>query len=525
MKKTSKALMVGASLLALAGVANAATYELNMTGASAQFNYWNDVAHNWLESTATGAPGCAVGSTVQAVTVDGKKGYAKCTNGAGDIYIVRYSANASYDGITALQGTQDPSDPTDGLKCNGGSGTILRKYADDTVAPGSGGAGAGKIPNTAILCKPSNVGFSDVNAASFSQSSKGLKLGPLGKNTDAGYATPKDYMCGPESTRSQAGTTFVPIDANPSSPFVLTNSVDHLAVPFAFFVNKGVTWKKCGTAGSTVAQRNNNNFCQVNADCNTAGGETCQPTTIDNLTRLQAILLFSGTVTNWGQFGNYFDAKPVIACLRHAGSGTAATLDHAVMKGTWGKPLVTMQKNNLVSNHQNYDNAGLISGTSTSLNYIWFNNGAGDVKNCLDGKIYDDVKGATQAARSDLGIVGYMDADQPDAGNYVQVKYQGVKASRQAVRNGWYDYYTMQNIYYNPSDSVNTPTAVQTLIQNLISFAANPANIIDAVGISGVNEFNYWATKGELRFTKGSDTTYPVTKSAVANVIPGAQTP
>ena len=38
---------------------------------------------------------------------DKKHGYTKCTNSAGDTYILRYTSNASYDGITALQGTAD----------------------------------------------------------------------------------------------------------------------------------------------------------------------------------------------------------------------------------------------------------------------------------------------------------------------------------------------------------------------------------------------------------------------------------
>jgi ABC-type phosphate transport system substrate-binding protein len=268
----------------------------------------------------------------------------------------------------------------------------------------------------------------------------------------------------------------------------------------------------------------------TDADCGATAG-ACASQTIDNLSRLQAVLLFSGRVTNWGSFGGYFDAKPVILCLRHAGSGTHATLDNAVMKSTWGASLVSSAKNNYATNGntQTYNVAGLTSGTSTSLNYIWFNNGTGDMKNCLDGQIYDSVLGANQAGRSDLGIIGYMDADQPTpATNYVRVKFDGIDANRQAVRNGWYDYYTMQNIYYNTNDATNY-TPVSSLITNatygLIAFAQNPNNILNGIGISGVNESNYWATKGELRFTKSSDTAYPTTKSAVANTIPGAQQP
>jgi hypothetical protein len=366
------------------------------------------------------------------------------------------------------------------------------------------------------------VGASDVNASSLIQISKGAKLGPMGiPGTDDGAIAASDNVYGPASASGLSTKTFTAIDANASSPNVLTNNANHLAVPFAPWVNKGVTWKKC--AGDS-----NKSFCMSDADC--TGGDTCQSTTINNLTRLQMVLLFSGKVTNWGSFGSYFDAKPVILCLRHAGSGTHSTLDNAVMKTSWGGTLVNTAKTNYSTNGnvQTYNVAGLTSGTSTSLNYIWFNNGTPDMKTCLDGQIYDSALAANQAGRADLGIVGYMDADQANTADYVQVKFDGVDATRQAVRNGWYDYYTMQNIYYNASDATNF-TPVSTLITNntygLIAFAQNPANILNGIGISGVNESNYWATKGELRFTKGSDTSYPVTKSAVANTIPGAQQP
>jgi hypothetical protein len=169
--------------------------------------------------------------------------------------------------------------------------------------------------------------------------------------------------------------------------------------------------------------------------------------------------------------------------------------------------------------------AGLTSGTSTSLNYIWFNNGTGDMKNCLDGQIYDSVLGANQAGRSDLGIIGYMDADQPTpATNYVRIKFDGIDANRQAVRNGWYDYYTMINIYTNPNYFNNYPIGVGNL-GNLLTFIQDPANVPIGSVFTGVNESGFWAAKGELRFIKPSDIAYPIHKSSVANTIPGTQQP
>src|SRR6266567_2393032 len=154
MKRTTKTLVAGAALLACAGAAQAATYEINVTGASAQFNFWADQSKTFLKQTVAGAPNCTDAQITQALTADNKKGYAKCTNTAGDTYIIRYTSNASYDGITALQGTADVDSCSNGLsgadtaKCGTTAGaTICRKYADDTVSPD----GTGHIANASVV--------------------------------------------------------------------------------------------------------------------------------------------------------------------------------------------------------------------------------------------------------------------------------------------------------------------------------------------------------------------------------------
>jgi hypothetical protein len=99
-----------------------------------------------------------------------------------------------------------------------------------------------------------------------------------------------------------------------------------LIVPFGFFVNKGVTAKQCLPP---VATANQYEYCMTDADCGGAAG-SCVTDTINNITRLQAVNIFSGYASNWSDFGGYFTEQPITACLRHAGSGTHATLAYAV---------------------------------------------------------------------------------------------------------------------------------------------------------------------------------------------------
>jgi hypothetical protein len=74
----------------------------------------------------------------------------------------------------------------------------------------------------------------------------------------------------------------------------------------------------------------------------------------------------------------------------------------------------------------------------------------------------------------------------------------------------------MQNMYYNTNDSTNY-TPVAGVINNLITFAQNPANIPNGTGFSGANESAFWATKGEMRISKANDQTYPTTKAVPTN--------
>jgi ABC-type phosphate transport system substrate-binding protein len=97
-----------------------------------------------------------------------------------------------------------------------------------------------------------------------------------------------------------------------------------------------------------------------------------------------------------------------------------------------------------------------------------------------------------------IGAIGYADADQLEGtDNYPNVhalKYNGVEPRRTKVRNGEYDFYSNQWLYFN-----RTPTQLE---EALISYASNPANIPST-------KAKFWATADEMVFNKGDDRVYP----------------
>jgi ABC-type phosphate transport system substrate-binding protein len=192
----------------------------------------------------------------------------------------------------------------------------------------------------------------------------------------------------------------------------------------------------------------------------------CKRIPLDNISRIMAVNIFSGQAWYWTDFGAWYNADPIVACLRHAGSGTHATLDWAVMRSgakDWGWPLVTTE--------------------NAADPTVWFNDGSSDEMKCINTLI---------------GAIGYADADQLEGtDNYPNVhalKYNGVEPRRTKVRNGEYDFYSNQWLYFN-----RTPTQLE---EALISYASNPANIPST-------KAKFWATADEMVFNKGDDRVYP----------------
>lgn len=429
-KKLLKGIAVGSALMFLAGPAAADTVEVHLFGASAQYKFWTAAAPQFL-ADPTGA------NCVDAGGVDyyASKGYSDADfsnrdtgvaigqncQGTGDDIILSYTTYASYQGIRAVQGDVDDPD-----NCGNNAQRGVPDWSDkdsdgNSVSGGSpyiwGGSTGIAGSVDDLVCDDIDLGASDVAGETFGQTSTGQLLGPNGGG---------DYS----STVNAEDTTGL-------------SYCRPIIVPFAFF------------------------------------GDENLPT--DNMTRLMATAIFSGTVTNWNDFGYANQAMTV--CLRHAGSGTHATLDAGIMRGD--APLLTNEA--LPGSFQ--VNQGWVPVT-------YFNKGSSDMMRCIR-----DV-GA--------GAVGYADADKNGAaadgseGDYPTVKrltYMGADGTRLNVANGIYDFWSAQWLYY----LTNEETPVKTVIGKLCDYASDAANI-------PASKAGFWAAENEMQVQKLTDFSWPTRK-------------
>ncbi|MFZ4856668.1 MAG: substrate-binding domain-containing protein [Desulfuromonadaceae bacterium] len=458
MKKQIKvSLTISAALLAMSGIAQAAPAELNIYGASAQYLYWNANAKAFAESL-----GC---TATAPVNNGGKHGFVSATNCTSTL-VPQNAANANkrdldirYSGIASAEGPL----------------SVNRKAPlDATLATGCDIAAGGRLmyaSASSTICKPVHVGTSDVAGESLIQTSTGAKFGP----------SPTDRS----NPVKNNGPFSVTLPAKGISTAGLT-AANTVVVPFGFFVNNGVTARAC-TAGLIGS------YCTTDHECDSIfpgtladgvtllpGNGVCNPaaTPITNVSREQVGIIFSGYAANWKDLGDYFSDVPVVACLRHAGSGTHSAFDLTVMNGGWG----------------------MNTATAEAAGQIYFNQGSTDQVRCVNGSTATTPNGSLN------GAIGYADADQSvgvstsfDNQNVHAVAYNGVFPTRAAIRNGLYDFYTDAWIYTNP---LNTAT-VNALASSLITFAQDPANI-------PVSKKNYWATTAEMKFNRSADNGYPV---------------
>jgi len=440
-KTALKTFVAGSALLALTGTAAAENIYINMYGASAQYAYWQDASAAYLT-----ARGCT--NIQRSKTSDNKHGITMATCGDNTVYI-RYSSKSSYDGILALEGNNGSAYAT--AQCTSGYERLMLDPSVCTFT--SSDQTPGNCGTSPTQCVPVTLAASDVAGSSFQQKSSGNIKGPAGGGT-----------------YTLAQRTFTGV--NTTSPVALS-AQNPLIVPFGFFVNKGVQKQSAypeGTWGS-----------------------------IDNITRLMAVHIFSGKVSSWKDFGADYrvwngsaevTGNPINVCMRHAGSGTHATLDFAVVRGNgWGDSLSFMQSANR-----------------------YFNDGSSDMMNCINGGDWSGSGGVNWPA---YGAIGYADADQANLTNTVgPVKYQGETPSRASIRNGRYDFWTTQFLYYNPNDSVYL--ANKDLIDGLETFAGNPTNLTNLIP----SKANIWATKAEMKVKKTTDSTFPARTTATSPQLP-----
>ena len=420
-KKFFKNLIAGAAMLAIAGTASAATtYDINIYGASAQFTFWNTVASDWIKTQT----GCSTDTPTLAV-FDGNNKITHVTCTGGDTYNVRVSSKASFDGILALKGddSQATAGPT-AEKCSSGDagdpGAGTRAYYRKMVDE----ANCTGTACTALKCVRVLVGASDVAGASFKQSSSGNQHGTSGSS----------YISRSFSGISTTGLGY-------AKPFV---------VPFAFYVNTD------------------------NATLNTALN--------NNITRMMAVLLFSGQIDNWNELGSSFPNLHTTVCLRHAGSGTHSTLDFAVMEGNgWGNVPASAQNTSF--------NAAPLPAYDSSSPDLYFNDTTGDEQACL---------------HNNAGAIGYYDADKADFStkidktysNVKQLAYQGEYGSADSIKNGRYDFWTNEWAYKSTTLSGSQLTAVNSLLNYV-------------AGHIPTAELNFWVDQSGMTFEKDTDQAYP----------------
>ncbi len=455
MKKQLKVtLATGAALLAVAGIANAAPLQFNLVGASAQFDYWAGGSTPSAPKFLRDKLGCTAPDANLKVT--GKFAYIKGTGCNPALVPATYNNEIEFRitgqatvEATAINGTpsQYPSvvyisaDPT--LPCNDTHKRSFNK-GDNTLA-----------------CYTAHVGAMDLDASSVTQISSGQLYGPMG-----GGAVSFDHTGG----LNVAGMTH------------LNAGGDTFAVPFGLFVNNAVKARHCISSTPKAGD-----ICSADSDCGNAtpaaGDCNATSTTINNLSRLQVAMIFSGQTASWRDFGPAYDDIETVACLRHAGSGTAATFDNMVMTaGTtgWGATTATAE--------------------SSSAPVIYFNDTTDTELACINGNtVYPIVAGGGAA----IGAVGYADADKGISAttkgqeNLKKIKYNGMWPTADNIKNGTYDWYSIASFYTNPA---NTP-------QNVIA-----AQMLDYVqnGTIPATKAAYWAQTKDMVFKRGGDLGYPV---------------
>jgi hypothetical protein len=470
MKKQFTGALATAALLAIAGAASAAPYaipsgsvEINIYGASAQFGFWNAAARDMvMETVANGGFGCAdhlagIDSTGKTFGITVGR---NCASVAGNKdMIIRYSSKASYDGIYAVKGTLDTDSCGNAKQRRLADETVLDTASASALPAGSTFPAATTI--SAVKCYPVTLGASDVAGETFTQSSAGQT--------------------------SHSDTTPYKINgADPAFTGISTvGLLDHktLVVPFAFYINNKV---KLGTCSSAAA-KNAGGQCAIttadagltytgtDADCGGTAG-ACTIATPDNMSRLMAVSIFSGNAAAWTDFGAGFAAKDVVACLRHAGSGTHANLDKDIIySNLWGS---------------NTQSSQTIPASATS--------GTGSVFNV------DSSAELGCVAKYDGGV-GYADADASQTGTS-RMKYNGVAAKRTNLRNGLYDtFYSFQHLYENDADTTAAQDTARNTMLKYVTIHAFPSS-----------KAEYWATAKEMIWAKDTDAGYPIYKGDVA---------
>jgi hypothetical protein len=438
MKKIINIALVATVMAGAAVTAQATDMQVNMYGASAQRDYWTDLGETFLKSSDMGCQSAHIAKIdSNYIAVKGET----CTFNSGDDIYITYASVASLEGVRAAKNTP-PLDGTLNDSCGGDNN--LREIVNATTCDFSkdwpvydngvlisGGIGS----CSSKVCADVQLGTSDVEGMSFDQESHGQKNGHKG----GGLAT---------------GTTLTPES--------ITGLVSYkpTIVPFAFYANN-----ELGTSKPT--------------------GD------LANLTRTQAVNLFAGNVAKWGQLRGFegYPNDEVMLCLRHAGSGTHATLDKAVFRG---------DNIELIENERDFN--------SYDAPFAYFYQSSSKASPAAGMKECIETNGG-QGLFSGVIAVGYLDADAT-SNKIHQLKYQGAPAvdtenaaigKNDYINNGSYDFWSAQNVYLQTTDDTD-------LVKKMMTYAEN--NI-------PTSKYGIWTKKADLKVTKASDTSIPVINPVV----------
>jgi ABC-type phosphate transport system substrate-binding protein len=173
----------------------------------------------------------------------------------------------------------------------------------------------------------------------------------------------------------------------------------------------------------------------VNKSVTTTGG-----TTITNLSTAELKMIFAGVIKDWSQLQSAaMTPQPVAVCLRHAGSGTHATMDAFMRPQTVLKTQLTGTYN------------------------VYFNDGSSDLMRCVNGS----------GSWSGTGAIGYADSDQALTSypNTSRITIDNVQPTTANVDDYTHSFTSIQNLYASTANAANN-----TMI-DLCTYASQPSTI------------------------------------------------
>ncbi len=460
--KIVKGLMIGSMAVAMAVPAAAQLREVNIFGASAQYAYWtegapqflrdymqcgtSDIGHAQMEDAGPAADrdaGIAIcdGGDFGNIGIGGSQAGARRTGYVGDTIAIRYTTFASAEGVCAAIDTGAATDcgtPDTGCTATQrlmANEAAVSAWSDINTIPAPADTGV----TIGLTCKEITLGTSDIDPICFDQSTYGPKnhdtWGPEGGRISDWETAMGGGIFGKSKTAFPVADDakwwiriFTPIEPD----LDLFTVFEPIIVPFSFFVNEA-----------------------------SLGGE------VTNLSRPQAQMLFSQQVTDWNTFG--YSSQDVVVCIRHAGSGTHATLDWSVVR-----------PQSLAQIAYAYDESAVTSGV---VPRTLTNKGSSDEIECVG---------------SYAGAVGYADSDKkgdltnPCESGACRVNYQGYIGKRDNIRNGRYDFWGANYVIATNAD------AAQTHVAALMAYMSNPTNL------DATSKYEFWASQDEMKVIRDS---------------------